>query len=200
MIAGDFLSRPWVRALALIISFAVLVALLWQSDERLPPLEAESLRGPSEPDGFVVNGLYRSFDEAGQLTTLISSPRIEQFEASEVAIMTSPDATLIDKNTGSPWKLTAASGTFHQQKNLVELEGNVIVTRQISDDRQGTLETEQLTLDNESRTVFTEAPVTLTDGRTITQATGMTAWIDDRILELKSQVIGLYEPATSNSR
>lgn len=200
MSASDVLSRPWVRTLALVISIAVLISLLWQSDERIAPLEAESLRGPTEPDGFVINGQYRSFDASGQLNTMISSPRIEQFEATKLATMVAPDATLLDKNTGTPWQLTADSGTFHEEKNLVELQGNVIVTRQLSEGHQGTLETEQLTLDNDKRTVYTDAPVTMTDGRSTTQATGMTAWIDDRILELKSQVIGLYEPATSNSR
>ncbi|SDW42594.1 LPS export ABC transporter periplasmic protein LptC [Marinobacter mobilis] len=197
MSISDQLTRPWVRTLALLVSIAVLVSLLWQSDERVPPLEAESLRGPSEPDGFVINGLYRSFDASGQLNTMISSPRIEQFESTQLATMVNPNATLVDKNTGSPWTLTAETGTFHEQKNLVELQGNVIVTRQLGEDRQGTLETEQLTLDNANRTVYTDAPVTMTDGRSTTRATGMTAWIDDRILELKSQVIGLYEPANS---
>lgn len=194
MTAGDLLSRPWVRTLALIASILVLVSLLWQSDERIPPLDAESLRGPTEPDGFVINGHYRSFDEQGNLNTMISSPRIEQFDADQRAMMADPDATLIDKKTGIPWKLTADTGEFFEEKNLVELRGNVIVTRQISEDRAGTLETERLTLDNQNRTVHTDAAVTMTDSFNVTRAKGMTAWIDERILELESQVEGHYEP------
>lgn len=200
MTAGEWLSRPWVRTLALIVSIIVLVSLLWQSDERAAPLDAESLRGPSEPDGFVINGHYRSFDDQGNLNIMIGSPRIEQFEADQRAVMTTPNATLIDKDTGTPWQLTADTGEFFEEKNLVELEGNVIVTRQISEDREGTLETDRLTLDNRNRTVHTDAAVTMTDSLNITRATGMTAWIDQRILELESQVEGHYEPAKTNSQ
>lgn len=200
MNAGELLSRPWVRTLALIVSVIVLVSLLWQSDERAAPLDAESLRGPSEPDGFVINGHYRSFDDQGNLNIMIGSPRIEQFEADQRAVMTTPNATLIDKDTGIPWQLTANTGEFFEEKNLVELEGNVIVTRQISEGREGTLETDRLTLDNRNRTVYTDAAVTMTDSLNITRAKGMTAWIDQRILELESQVEGHYEPAKTNSQ
>lgn len=200
MILPDLLSRPWVRSLALLISVAVLISLLWQSDERIPAVDAESLRGPSEPDGFVINGHYRAFDEQGNLATMISSPRIEQFDADSSAIMTEPNATLIDKKTGAPWQLTANRGTFLENSELVQLDGDVVVTRPISGNREGTLETDRLTLDNAKRTVYTDALVVMTDGRSVTRATGMTAWIDDRIVEFKSQVEGQYEPAQSSAQ
>lgn len=191
----DALSRPWVRTLALLISVAVLVLLLWQSDERIPAPDAESLRGPSEPDGFVINGHYRAFDEQGNLATMISSPRIEQFDHDGTAIMAEPNATLIHQKTGASWHLTANRGTFRENSDLIQLDGDVLVTRPLTADREGTLETASLTLDNRKRTVHTDDLVIMTDGRSVTRATGMTAWIDDRIVEFKSQVEGHYEPA-----
>ncbi|MDX1756724.1 MAG: LPS export ABC transporter periplasmic protein LptC [Marinobacter sp.] len=200
MTLADALSRPWVRTLALLVSVLVLVALLWQSDERIPAPDAESLRGPSEPDGFVINGHYRAFNEQGHLTTMISSPRIEQFDADHTAIMNEPNATLIDRKSGAAWHLTAKRGTFRENADRIRLSGEVLVTRPIADGRDATLETDSLVLDNRQRTVHTDDRVTMTDGRNTTRATGMTAWIDDRIVEFKSQVEGQYEPAQPQAR
>ena len=90
-----FADRPWVRTLALAGSLAVVMFLLWQSDE--PPVsnqEAAELRGDAEPDGFVVDGEYTSFDETGNLKISFTSPRIEQFEEGNLATMESPSAEL----------------------------------------------------------------------------------------------------------
>lgn len=84
-------DRPWLRTLALAGTVVAAVFLLWQSDE--PPViddEAAALRGDAEPDGFVVNGRYTSFDESGNLKIRFSSPRIEQFEEGNLATMDSP--------------------------------------------------------------------------------------------------------------
>ncbi|WP_297791822.1 LPS export ABC transporter periplasmic protein LptC [uncultured Marinobacter sp.] len=186
-------DRPWLRTLALGCAAVALVMMLWQSDEPQEPVDAAALRGQSEPDGFVVNGRYLSYDENGKLSVRFESPRIEQFEAQNKAIMESPRAELFGEGEEEPWYLSADSGTFREGKGLLHLEGNVQVIRR-SGDRQGTLTTSRLTLDNSKNTVYTDAPVELTDSFSVTRATGMKAWIDDRILELNSQVEGRYEP------
>ena len=191
----DTLSRPRVRNLALLVCAGVLASLLWQSDERREPSSANALRGESEPDGFVVNGQYKAFNVQGQLTSEIQSPRIEQFDLQQRAVMTTPNATMFDEKSGKPWHLTADSGTFLEANNLIELTGNVVVTRPLEGDQTATLETDTLTVDNANRTVSTDAPVLMTDHRSVTRAVGMSAQIDERILELKSRVEGRYEPA-----
>jgi len=189
-----FYNRPWARTLGLAGTIVALFFLLWQSDDPSEPVDAAALRGESEPDGFVVNGRYLSFDETGRLTTRFQSPRIEQFEARSETIMESPQATLYG-DTGTPlWRVHANNGRFLEAEDLVHLTGDVRVTRAADGGRPLTLTTSALTLDNAERTVYTDAPVELTDSFSLTRATGMKAWIDDRILELDSQVEGRYEP------
>ncbi|MEX2474950.1 LPS export ABC transporter periplasmic protein LptC [Marinobacter sp.] len=187
-------NQPLLRAFALACTVVVLIMLMWQSDENKEPVAAAALRGQSEPDGFVVNGRYLSYDETGALTVRFESPRIEQFESDNLATMESPRAQLFSEGEPEPWRLSADNGTLTDNNDLLELEGNVEVIRSIEGNRQGTLTTSRLTLDNSSRTVFTDAPVKLTDSFSVTRAIGMKAWMDDRILELDSQVEGRYEP------
>lgn len=188
------LNRRWIRTLALMVTFALLAAVLWRSeDSRNQTIETDQ-QGQNEPDGFVKDSRYLSFDKNGRRVVMIESPRIEQFEPEGLATMTSPSATLYDKNSGKPWHLTARNGTFHQPADRLELSGDVTVVRPLSGKREATLTTEQLTLDNHSHTVFTDKPVLITEDHGQTAAVGMKAWIDDRILELNSQVKGEYAP------
>lgn len=187
-------NHPLLRGVALACTVVALIALMWQSDEPVQPIDAAALRGQSEPDGFVVNGRYLSFDDTGKLTARFESPRIEQFEADNLATMESPRAQLFTEGETEPWRLSANSGALQDNNDLLELEGNVHVIRNTEGGRQVTLTTMRLTLDNGSRTVFTDAPVELTDAFSVTRAIGMKGWLDDRILELDSQVEGRYEP------
>lgn len=189
---NGLLSRPRVRALALAVTFALLAALLWRSDESRDQMSGADRAGQNEPDSFVNDGRYLSFDEEGRRVAMIESPRIEQFETGGVATMTSPSATLYDKSSGRPWQLTARNGTFHQPVDRLDLSGNVTVVRPLPGKREATLTTEQLTLDNRNRTAFTDKPVLITEDHGTTTAVGMKAWIDDRILELNAQVKGQY--------
>ncbi|WP_148863424.1 LPS export ABC transporter periplasmic protein LptC [Marinobacter fonticola] len=191
------LNRLRLRHLGIAILSAVLIGLLWQSDEKRGIDPAADLRGPQEPDSFVVNGEYRSFAETGQLSAVISSPRVEQFDEQSLADMEAPRARLIDVNTGLPWTLRANEGRYQLDSDIVRLSGDVVITRTLPSGSQGELKTPHLTLDNDKRIVHTDAPVVLTDPHGVTRATGMQAWIDERIMELKSQVEGQYE-APSN--
>lgn len=186
-------NRPWLRMLALAGTVVAAVFLLWQSDE--PPVvneDAAALRGDAEPDGFVVNGQYTSFDDTGSLKIRFSSPRIEQFEEGNLATMESPKAELFGGENTLPWIVEAEHGSLLQNQNLVYLTDNVLIQRSIGD-RNATLTTSTLTLDNDRGMVYTDAPVEIRDVTGVTRATGMKAWIDERILELNSQVEGRYE-------
>lgn len=186
-------QRPWLRTLALGGTIAATVFLLWHSDE--PPAvqgDAAELRGQTEPDGFVVNGSYTSYDEDGNLKIQFTSPRIEQFEEGNVATMQAPRAMLFGQPGTEPWLVESEHGSLLQNEGLLYLTDHVRVVRTIGE-RQATLTTTSLTLDNEQGIVYTDAPVTITDTLGVTRAKGMKAWIDERILELNSQVEGRYE-------
>ena len=189
-------DRPRLQTLALAGTIVAAVFLLWRSDE--PPVidrQAADLRGDTEPDGFVVNGKYTAFDEAGNPKVSFTSPRIEQFEEGNLATLESPRAELYSGTGGAdslPWIVEAENGSLLQNENLLYLTGKVRILRRVGG-RDTTLTTPTLTLDNDRGLAYTDAPVEIRDVTGTTRATGMKAWIDERILELNSQVEGLYE-------
>ncbi|WP_291830862.1 LPS export ABC transporter periplasmic protein LptC [Marinobacter sp.] len=184
---------PRLRTLALAATIAATVFLMWQREEANDLLgDATELRGPSEPDSFVIEGRYTTWNEQGNLKMTLSSPRIDQFETSDHAIMNAPRARIYNEQGTDPWIIEADEGSLQQNDDRVVLTGNVIVLRQTADS-EATLTTNSLTLDNKQGTVHTDQPVTITEPFGVTRATGMKAWVDQRVLELNSRVEGHYE-------
>ncbi|WP_316933358.1 LPS export ABC transporter periplasmic protein LptC [Marinobacter sp. AL4B] len=187
-------GKAWARTLALGGTIAATLFLMWQSDE--PPggqEKAEELRGPAEPDGFIIQADYRTWDTEGSPKIRMTSPRIEQFESRNLAVMEQPRATLHGEGDPVPWNVEADQGSLLQNDDLVNLNGNVVIHRQLQGS-ETTFETDELTLNNTEGTVYTDQPVIITEPHGTTKATGMKAWLDDRILELNSQVEGHYDP------
>ncbi|PSF05963.1 LPS export ABC transporter periplasmic protein LptC [Marinobacter fuscus] len=188
-------GKPRLRMLALAGTLAATVFLMWQSDAPVSLRDDGSdLRGSAEPDGFVINGQYRSWNEQGKLAIQLNSPRIEQFDHSGVARIVQPRARLSGQKNADPWLIEADEGSLQQATERLELTGNVQLIHQLGD-QQARLETEALTLDNQAGTIATDQPVVITEPHGVTRSTGMKAWIDERILELHSRVEGHYETA-----
>lgn len=200
MTAGELIRNPRVRMTGLVVTVLVLFAMLWQNEEPTTPDQAATLRGAAEPDAFVTGGRYLSFNATGRLTSRIESRRIEQFESDQITRMQQPQATLFGGADDASWELEAQQAEYLEAPDLIHLTGNVRITRladqsgDMSPSGPVSLSTEALTLNNEEQTVYTSEPVTITDALGVTRATGMKAWIETRILELKAQVEGRYEP------
>jgi lipopolysaccharide export system protein LptC len=186
-------SRPRLRTLALGCTILAALYLLWHSDEpQKTSGNTVELRGTDEPDGFIINGSYTGYDKTGQVKIHFNSPRIEQFENNNLAVIRQPHAELYGQPGTLPWVVDADKGRLQQNDDLLYLNDNVRIVRDV-DNRKATLTTTSLTLDNNAGTVYTDAPVEITDQTGVTRATGMKAWIDQRILELNSKVEGRYE-------
>src|SRR5690554_3537146 len=185
--------KPWARTLALAATVLATVFLMWQHEEGDSLRgDAAELRGPSEPDSFIIEGRYTTWDEQGNLKMSLSSPRMEQFEDTNYATMNAPRARIFSEQGTPPWIIEADEGSLRQDDDQVNLAGNVVVLRRTGDS-EATLKTESLTLDNREGIVHTDQPVTITEPFGVTRANGMRAWVNERILELNSRVEGQYE-------
>lgn len=189
----DLLARPRVRNPGLLIAALALGFLLWQSDEpRSTDTDAMALRGETEPDTFINQGVFRSFDAQGRPKLVATSPRTEQFDDRQEAILEAPDATLYDHEADLRWLVVANEGLYHMTTEVMELEGSVEVTRSV-EGGNAVLLTEYLRIDNPAGRATTDHPVTLKSPGNITHARGMTGWFDERVLELENSVEGIYE-------
>lgn len=166
--------------------------LVVQKDAPIRDTTATDLRGPQKPDGFVVNATFRSFDTRGRLKSRIRTRRAEQFQAEDRVTMEAPHAKLIPRGEGAPWFVRARTGLYQPDAATLTLEQDVRARHNNPERGDVLMLSERMTLDNNERIVQTDAPVTLIDRFSRTNAVGMTGWIDKRSIRLESDVRGRY--------
>ncbi len=198
MTRPEWLFPAWLRDRSIALWGIVGVALLGlallvaQEDDPIRDTTAKDLRGPQKPDGFVINATFRTFDSRGQLKSRIRTRRAEQFREEDRVTMEAPRAMLMPRGEGTPWFVRARTGLYRPGAATLTLEEDVRARHSNPERGDVLILSRRMTLDNNERIVQTDAPVTLIDRVSRTDAVGMTGWIDKRAIRLENDVRGQY--------
>ncbi len=185
-------SDKFKRYLLLAVSVLAAIAIIWQNDKRISSLPTNGV-SEGEPDFFIVKGKYTLFNDRGTISSIMQSQEAKHYPDRNVALLTQPDL-LLYREDNTPWRITAENGEYDLSLEKVELSNNVLLVRDERLATPWTLRTESLTLHNKSRFITTKQPVTISDSVSIMEGIGMNAWIDDKKIELTSNVRGNYAP------
>ena len=179
----------WGIVGVILVGLALLVA---QEDDPIRDTTATDLRGPQKPDGFVINATFRSFDTQGRLKARTHTRRAEQFQSEDRVTMEAPRAMLMPRGDGAPWFVRARTGLYRPDSATLTLKEDVRARHSNPERGDVLMLSKRMTLDNNERIVQTDAPVTLIDRFSRTDAVGMTGWIDKRAIRLENDVRGQY--------
>ncbi|OZG70540.1 LPS export ABC transporter periplasmic protein LptC [Hahella sp. CCB-MM4] len=174
---------------ALIISGIVLYSILTPNTP--VSLFQEEPMLDDEPDAFVTGAEYRTYDERGNLESVLRSERAKHFPQTNIGLLTNPNLQLYQEGEPS-WTAKSSEGQFDVQKDHVVLMGNVQIQ---GTDRKGekfSMHTEKLNYANKSGFIDTDQPVKITSDTSEITAVGMTADIAQKKIILLSKVKGQY--------
>ena len=93
-----------------------------------------------------------------------------------------------------PWDLSAETGHIAVDRNIIQLEGDVIAQTKDEDDTSITIRTDFLELDTETYIANTERKVAIDYATNTVFATGMRAYFREDRLLLLSDVNGHFDP------
>ena len=144
-----------------------------------------------EPDAFVTNAIYRTFDVKGNLTSVLHSERAKHFPDTDIGFLTKPDLQLYQEGE-SNWHATSEEGQFDVKNDHLVLSGNVTI---LGEDRKGTpftMTTDKLNYANKSDFIETDLPVKIVSVDSEITAIGMTANLTEKKINLLSKVKGHY--------
>ncbi|WP_020409656.1 LPS export ABC transporter periplasmic protein LptC [Hahella ganghwensis] len=144
-----------------------------------------------EPDAFVTGAEYRTFDQHGNLESVLHSERAKHFPQTNIGLLTNPKLQLYQEGKPS-WNAQSLEGQFDVQKDYLVLMGNV---RILGTDRRGetfSMFTEKLNYANKSGFIATDQPVKITSSSSELTAVGMKANIAKKKITLLSKVEGHY--------
>ncbi|GAA0713597.1 LPS export ABC transporter periplasmic protein LptC [Dokdonella soli] len=183
--------RYWLIVVVLAVLAAGSQFLLWLTRER--PNE-QTFAGPPRSDYTLTDFTLDALDAAGQRTFQVSGPRLDRRGDDGSVFVTTPDYMLIDGG-GHPWKGKSDAAWVNKDGTLMKLQGHVEMHREPgSDGKQVDVVTSDLTTWPKDKKMETAAPATITQPGSILRGIGMRGDLNDKALELLSDVHSTLQP------
>lgn len=177
------MSRFWLGVL-LAIGAAVTGGALWWLREPPVPATIDS-RADYRLEGFEMTALRKDGSEG----FTVVGPLLERDQDAQVTVLTEPRFGFPGNAPAERWDARAASARIGADNNEVRLEGGVeMLAPAEPDGRQARFSTDHLSVFTESEQARTDAAVTITQGRSILQATGLDVDMQAKTYELLADV------------
>lgn len=183
-------NLKWVLGVILLLSLLLYGAL---SPENPVPFFEEEILISDEPDAFVVDAVYTSYGKEGKLESILKSTQAKHYPHTNTGQLTNPSLELY-QNGDLRWTTKSKQGQFDVTNDTLVLSGNVVVFGETNNGTPLTMTTESLSYANKSSFIHTDQAVKITSQVSELSAVGMTANVEDRTVQLLSQVKGQYEP------
>ena len=150
------MSQFGFNRLGLSISALFILALLmyvptWMEEQ--PESQGSSENGALKPAYKAKNLTTTLYNQEGELNHKVFAESMEHYDQLGFVLFQQPKYTLYTENATSPWVVTAQEGTLYNN-DLIQLENQVIIENQTSDDFVKSLSTEyiQINLDTKQMT------------------------------------------------
>lgn len=191
----SWLYRIHKRALLLlvIVMLGGLLAWLDLHDTRDAPPNPSARA--DEPGHVIENAELELYDEAGNLTQRLTSPRILHTPQLAMTRFDTPHATLIDSEQRE-WQATANTGTLNGEQERLKLDGD---TRLTAPNEGWQLDTQTLYYDSQKAHAWSESPALLQQPPQRIRARRLDVWLDTSKVRLTDHVRGHHPPATASS-
>jgi lipopolysaccharide export system protein LptC len=177
--------RYWLIVALLALLAAGTELLLWITRDRT---DAQTFAGPPRSDYTLEQFTLDALDSDGKRTFQVSGPRLARRGDDGSIFVDTPDYLLVDGG-GHPWHGKSDSAWVDKEGEVMKLLGHVEMHR--AADAQGDaidVVTRDLTTYPKKKTMETAAAATITQPGSILRGTGMRGDLNDKTLELLSDV------------
>lgn len=183
--------RYWLLVALLALAAAGTQWLVWIGRDRT---DAQTFAGPPRSDYTLTDFTMDALDSTGKRTFQVSGPHLARRGDDGSVFVTTPDYLLID-GAGHPWKGQSDSAWVNKDGTVMKLQGRVDMHRQPGDDGKPVdIATRDLTTWPKDRKMETAAPATITQPGSILEGIGMRGDLNDKTLELLSDVHSTLQP------
>jgi len=132
-------------------------------------------------------------DEVGLPSRIIKGKEMAHYPEDDSTEIIYPIARFLEPEKDT-WVVTANKGSTQGKGENILLSGNVVITRENNQEIE--LLTEELNLDTVYNTAYTDLPVSIKSAHGETDSVGLHAAMEDKAINLHSQVRGQYDAPT----
>jgi lipopolysaccharide export system protein LptC len=177
--------RYWVVVFVLGLLVIGTEALLWLVRDRT---NAQTFAGPPRSDYTLSDFTLDALDSEGKRTFQVSGPHLARRGDDGSIFVDAPDYTLVD-GAGHPWTGKSESAWVNKDGTIMKLLGHVEMHR-AGDDKSEPVDvvTSDLTTWPKDKKMETAAAATITQPGSILRGTGLRGNLNDKTLELLSDV------------
>ncbi|GGO82864.1 lipopolysaccharide export system protein LptC [Marinobacterium nitratireducens] len=180
--------------LALATALLAPVLLYWGFDRGPSEPEVRALEGNvTNTDFYLRDARIQQFDADGRLHQQLQSPELEHYPEPGLLQASEPRIELARKGSEGRISIEAAEGMLMDSNERVDLSGDVRLHDETADGPGLRLETSSLTLLPQQQYAETDARVRILAPGGETRGRGMKAYLEERKVELLSEVEGRYE-------
>ncbi len=177
-----------------IIILIIAIVSSWFALHLLYTPTNQHVDNPKNPDAIAFNVTYTQMDQNGNIAHQLYSTRFVHYTFENSSEFQNPKITIMNPN-GSPWHITADSGTSQQGSSLIHLVGNVKLYQPPSaKNTELTITTSKATIYSDKKYVTTDQPVKIVKPNTIATAIGANANMETKVVNLLSNVKETYVP------
>lgn len=184
------LRRRILLRICLAILALLSIWLLLQSNKPISSNDQNPLMMGRSSDYAMTDFTLTSYDEKGQVSRLLSGKYLAHYEDNQSIEVTQPISHFINNNENQ-WVILADKGTSYDNRDDIDLVGDVIVTRQ--GDNAVELRTETLQINSVTALAHSDDPVLISSGNNTTNGIGLDADLNTGEMQLHQTVRGHYE-------
>lgn len=177
-------------SILLLTALAAALAYYWDPQSVLEFNESD--RQEYLAKKYLINTRTLNYNEQGSLTEIVEASAVRQFPKQKHSLIIAPRYYSHNGNNKT-WSVTSDRGRFVEKKEILFLEGNVILT---NDQNGGRLNTETMQINLKEKIATSKVPVTITHELSTTSASGMVADLNKEQIRLMPDVESIYAPAT----
>ncbi|MBT3133677.1 LPS export ABC transporter periplasmic protein LptC [Alteromonas sp. ALT199] len=191
------MSQFGFNRLGLSISALFILAMLmyiptWMEEQ--PETKGSNENDALKPAYKAKNLTTTLYNQDGELNHRVFAESMEHYDQLGFVLFQQPKYTLYTENATSPWVVTAQEGTLYNNE-LIQLENNVVIENQTSDDFVKSLSTEYIQINLDTKQMTSDQPVEILGTQYLILSNGFNANLRTQEYELLDHVQTTYSPS-----
>ncbi len=190
------MSQFGFNRLGLSISALFILALLmyiptWMEEQ--PEVKGNQGLDALKPAYTAKNLTTTLYNQDGQLNHKVFAKSMEHYDQLGFVLFEKPQYTLYTDSASSPWVVTALEGTLYNNE-LIQLEKDVIIENQTTDDFVKTITTKYIQINLDKKQMTSDQAVEILGAQYVIQSNGFNADLRTQEYELIDHVQTIYSP------
>ena len=143
-----------------------------------------------KPEAFIEGAKFTLYNEEGHATHLISERATFYADSDKIDIQNIKGT--LTNTEGQVVTLSSNSGKIEPTNDIITLHGDVLIQQTIPEKQAWSIKGHQFIIDKKRGFISSKQAVTISQNQSTIQAIGLNAWLNEKRIELLSDVRGQY--------